>query len=83
MPVYRFVVFVDNLKPLIDFFSVEKVSDWHEGSSDEHCPNGVVFLDGEDDIRSHMGTVDVERLVPAGIGVFVVEQPGSAHSGPL
>lgn len=54
--------------------------DGEVGGSEEARADGVVELDGEEEVGSQVGAVDVEGLVPARVGVVVVQQSGAAHS---
>lgn len=62
---------------------MDDLVDGDVGSSDEGGADGVVVLDGEDDVGSQVGAVDVKGLVPFWVFGFVLDLSCSTNSGSL
>ena len=77
----RLTVVITDLKPLIDLLTIQEVLDRQVSPPNEGRPNGVIDLDGEDDIGGEVGAVDVERLVPSRIDGLVGDHPGTPNPG--
>ena len=79
----RLAVLITDFKPLVDLLSVQEVRDRQVRPPDERRPNGVVDLDGEDDVGSHVRAVDVEGLVPTRIDGLVGDHTCTPDAGLL
>lgn len=75
------VVVVEDVEPGVDLLAGEEMGDGDVGAADELGPDGVVDFDGEDYLGGHVGAVDVEGLVPTGVGVLVFEETSAADPG--
>lgn len=71
---------VEDGKPRVELVGDSEVGDGDAGDADEVCADGVVDLDGEEEVGGGVGAVDVEGLVPLRVGGVVVEESGAADA---
>uniref|UniRef100_J3M4E0 Uncharacterized protein n=1 Tax=Oryza brachyantha TaxID=4533 RepID=J3M4E0_ORYBR len=68
-------------QPALDLCAGKDVADGEVGDAEEGGADGVLGLEGEEDVGGEVGAVDVEGLVPARGGGVVGEGAGAADAG--